>query len=459
MKKIVVLCMAACGLMTFAQAQVKKAQVKENATFVKQAEDFMLTNSQAKAAKEYDTLYWHDEYQTENCNNYYSLPIFGVQKLEKLYTNDVLYFPLGGAWTGTGEVGATYQTKNNIYYEYSGHVLNDYNVVGAIGYVFRVGNPNAWANKDLSRFDQNRILDYKGVKVPALPYKMKGYKKVQMQDAIESYYDALRDDVAEMVSIEMPLSMMDATETPIDYIGIYEPRQLEDGRSWPIIQRVGGLFEKPFLARNNFGISIEAQLTGNQTYDSLWNWSLIAKSNGGTGACHFVDEWASWTRLDFTGGFDSSWVYMWLNDGDMNVTNPFNLESDSTGFAPEGCPQYGNGKSLFTYAFALGFQLGDGNHEMPMIYPIIQYAAANESNEAYGMTVSVYPVPAADKVTVTSLDKIQKMEIYDMTGVLVRQIVVNENIYEMNVTTMVPGTYVAKIITDKGVASKKLVVR
>ena len=105
-------------------------------------------------------------------------------------------------------------------------------------------------------------------------------------------------------------------------------------------------------------------------------------------------------------------------------------------------------------------RLSAGTHYKPTLYPIIQQSgAANENNDAYAQTVSVYPLPATDKVTVVALDPIRKVEVYNMAGTLVKKAEMNDNVLNMDVTSFAPGAYIAKITTEKGVVSKKLLVK
>lgn len=471
MKKIVVLCMAACGLMAAAQAQVKRvspqSQQQNKRVLVKVENDIMPSgDNQVKSPVSYDTLLWHDEYTSEKCNKYIYYPIgWGMKTFGQIFTDDVVYSPFGATFGGIkGEVGATYTTEDNIYFQYMKLNLDSYYVVGAIGVVMRVGNEQAWAGKDLSRFDPEHITDYNGLKIPDLPYKMKGYHKVVRQDAVKNYWDATDDESNttgteySTIEVEMPVSVEDATESPVDYIPFKGPKNTDDGPR-PQFMRIGGLFEKAFSANKNFGLSVEFQWTQNATYDSLWNTMVGAKINSDDegAVCTFVDEWSAWLRVNFT-GHDSSWSLFWKSDGgDMNARNELDLNNDDWGLAPVGCPQE-KGSDLFIYAFSY-LRLADGVHEMPVIYPIIQDRASIESKDAYGMTVSVYPVPATDKVTIVAIDQIQKVEIYNMAGMLIRQVQEPAAKVEVDVTTMVPGSYIAKVITNKGVASKKLIVK
>ncbi|MDE7150183.1 MAG: T9SS type A sorting domain-containing protein, partial [Bacteroidales bacterium] len=222
------------------------------------------------------------------------------------------------------------------------------------------------------------------------------------------------------------------------------------------MERIGGMFEHVFPASANFGISVEAQLTNNKAYDSLWNWALAAKSND---KCSFIDEWAAWQRIDFS-DHENRWVWLWKDDeSDVDVSQPYEAEDD-WGFAPTDCPQHDNGTGLYVYAFSLNMTLGDGEHFLPMLYPVIQDRTSIEKGkDTYAQTVSVYPLPATDKVNIVALDPIQKVELYNMAGTLLKQITMNDNVLEFDVTSYAPGTYIAKITTEKGVASKKLLVK
>lgn len=463
MKKLLTaLCVAACGFGAAAQAQqvvqargAERMEIKDIRHKMEVPASDMQLLQQAKAPAPYDTLRWHDEYLSEECQGYYSLSAFGIQSL---FGEEVALSPLGASMSGTGEVGATFQTENNIYDSYAGLDLHTFWVVGAYGWAYRIGSTSGWARVGVDGFDPEHMNEVGGVQVPDLPYVIKGYPHVERQDAYASYFDILSDRGEDIITLEMPLSMTEAVETPKGYIRYRESRLLDDQRPWPYINQVGGLFDEPFPAWANFGLSIDVELSGNKTYDSLWNWSLTAKTNDN---CAFIDEWACWQRLDFS-DHENNWVWLWTNDDqDVDCSLPLDGDEDGNwGLAPANCPQHDNGKGLFVYAFSLNMILGDGDHMMPMLYPIIQDKVSIEQDKnAYAMTVSVYPLPATDKVTIVALDAMQKVEIYNMAGSLVRNAVVNDNVLEVDVTSLTPGTYIAKIMTEKGVASKKLVVK
>ena len=70
--------------------------------------------------------------------------------------------------------------------------------------------------------------------------------------------------------------------------------------------------------------------------------------------------------------------------------------------------------------------------------------------------LSVYPNPATDRVFVGAQDgnvTIEKVELYNVYGQLLRSIEVSSNTAEISVGTFATGTYFAKVFTDKGVAT------
>ncbi|MBD5389723.1 T9SS type A sorting domain-containing protein [bacterium] len=473
MKKLLtVLCVAAFGIGAVAQAQVVQAdgiirtqpnRLKENAADIVGLPVMSDVSGQLKdATDDFDTLRWHPEYYQEDCrtgiySTYYSQQgMFGEEVVPGCFSPYL---------NGTGEVGATFQTEAGVYDTYAGIDLTNAWVVGAYAIVCRMGNTIGWerVRDSLGIFNPAYINNYNGVAVPDMPFKLIGYPEVTPQRVFKSYTEMIMDKKDPVyITVEMPTSIKDRAETTDELYLRYEPRKADDGRDAPTYYGVGGLFSnKSFSAAKNFGISFCANLTGNKTYDSLWNYNIGAKSND---ECSFYEAWSVWQRFDFS-NHETNWVGFWnLDESDLDVNLPWFPENDDdpSGFAPPGSPQIENGEhnSLFVYNHCL-LRLSEGTHYKPSLYPIIQYrSAANESNQAaYAQTVSVYPLPATDKANIVALDPMRKVEIYNMAGALLKVIDMNENVFELDVTAFTPGAYVAKITTEKGVASKKLVIK
>lgn len=470
MKKLLtVLCVAAFGIGAVAQAQVEVAHadgIKRMAaqeTNVKMTELFESSVFDAAegrlmaSGQRYDTLVWHDQYITDDCDNYYTM----VEYMQDVWSADVVFSPFGGTWSGTGEVGTTFQTSDNLYLTYANINLNNSWVVGAVAYVYRRGNAAAWERVGIDRFDADHLDDVNGVTVPALPCRLMGYpgNLIKEQPAFADYYEMLfQNGPEDEITMEMPVTMQGRVPTTeVQYIHYLTPRQ-DGNRTMPSVHRIAGMFEQVFPAWSNFSLSVQTEQTGLARYDSLWNWAVTAKSNG---MCSFVDDWAAWERIDCSNP-DSAWVWLVLNGGkELDVSLPWSSEdSIAWGLAPDECPQHDNGKSLYIYAFSMNMGLEDGYHVLPMIYPIVQDRTSIERNQdAYAQTVSVYPLPATDKVNIVALDAIYRVEIYNMAGTLVKVIEMNEANLELDVTSFVPGTYIAKITTENGVVSKKMIIK
>lgn len=464
MKKLLtVLCVAAFGLGAVAQAQFVQydATTRSLPKEMKETriEAFGMPSvdiaGQAKAPAPYDTLWWHDEYQSEDCSYGYYTTYYSQQGM---FGEEVVPGVFSAWLSGTGEVGATYQTEENVYETYARIDVSNAWVVGAFVVAYRMGNTVGWERVGVDGFDPEHMNELNGVRVPDLPFKLVGYPHVAWQPAYENYRGMIYEgDEGDLIDIQMPLSYKDRVETTETLYLRYEPFTDDNGSVRARLYGLAGMFDHVFPARENFGLSFDAQLTGKARYDSLWNFSLGAKSNS---ECVFVDDWSVWQRWDFS-NHDSAYVWLWSNTGgDLDVSKPWIVENedDEGGLAPDGCPQTDEG-SLFVYNSTL-LKVGEGSHYMPGLYPIIQDRTSIERNQdAYAQTVSVYPLPATDKVTIVALDPIQKIEVYNMAGTLVEHVAMNDNMLELDVTSYVPGTYVAKITTENGVASKKLLVK
>lgn len=74
-------------------------------------------------------------------------------------------------------------------------------------------------------------------------------------------------------------------------------------------------------------------------------------------------------------------------------------------------------------------------------------------------TCSVYPNPAKDKLTVLSQYKINDIEIYNTSGVKVKSLYVNSNERAIDISDLKAGSYVVRINTTRGTATKKFVIR
>ncbi len=91
-----------------------------------------------------------------------------------------------------------------------------------------------------------------------------------------------------------------------------------------------------------------------------------------------------------------------------------------------------------------------------MIFPLIDGAGLN--NVDVNTLSYVYPNPAKDQVTLASSFNMEKVEIFNMLGQKVYENTLNGNATTVNVSDFNNGTYIVKIFTEAGLATKKIVV-
>ena len=72
-------------------------------------------------------------------------------------------------------------------------------------------------------------------------------------------------------------------------------------------------------------------------------------------------------------------------------------------------------------------------------------------------TLSVFPNPAKDHVTVESESFVDHYEIYNMTGAMLRCHEVGATVFDVDLRELPTGTYLLKVISEGRVQTKRLV--
>ncbi|MCH3924376.1 MAG: T9SS type A sorting domain-containing protein [Bacteroidales bacterium] len=80
-------------------------------------------------------------------------------------------------------------------------------------------------------------------------------------------------------------------------------------------------------------------------------------------------------------------------------------------------------------------------------------------NEVETVSTTIYPNPATNNVMVSSLARINKIEMYNTLGQNVYSNKVNANGVNVNVSNLKQGTYIVKVYTNNSVVTKKLTVK
>lgn len=83
----------------------------------------------------------------------------------------------------------------------------------------------------------------------------------------------------------------------------------------------------------------------------------------------------------------------------------------------------------------------------------------NESINEFGLseTIRLYPNPAKDFISIKSPKSANQIDFYNITGALVKRVTIVEN--SISVQDLESGIYIIRIVTDQGVAMKKLIIR
>ncbi|MFD2890623.1 T9SS type A sorting domain-containing protein [Flavobacterium chuncheonense] len=86
-------------------------------------------------------------------------------------------------------------------------------------------------------------------------------------------------------------------------------------------------------------------------------------------------------------------------------------------------------------------------------------AAETFSNEL-GSTLAIYPNPVKDVLNVkTDTENIKSVQIYDVKGRVVKDVIVNQNSSQLNVADLESGVYMIKIVTDQDSSTTKKFIK
>jgi len=131
------------------------------------------------------------------------------------------------------------------------------------------------------------------------------------------------------------------------------------------------------------------------------------------------------------------------------ATTETGCSSSLTKYVNYGGTEWVNIDSLFTNGFDADM----------MIFPIVNGTVNGLNNVIDINTLTyVYPNPAKDQVILASSFNMNKVEIFNMIGQKVYENSVNGITSTVNVSNFTPGTYMVKMYTEGGLATKKIVV-
>ena len=108
-------------------------------------------------------------------------------------------------------------------------------------------------------------------------------------------------------------------------------------------------------------------------------------------------------------------------------------------------------------------RISEWNDTIRFFVPGDTTSTGDDPQEGIGTVVERYtfmmPNPASDQVTVMSSFRIERIEIYTLTGQRVMQENVGGLSSQVDISSLSKGTYIVRIHTNRGVSSKRLVVK
>ncbi len=116
-------------------------------------------------------------------------------------------------------------------------------------------------------------------------------------------------------------------------------------------------------------------------------------------------------------------------------------------------PNGNYGDSFIEYEF---FNM---DNEDEYVKVVVQFAATIVGIDEHDLDVNIYPNPATEYVTIKLSCKMSTVMVYNYTGSKVMEENVNSSSHKMNTSLLSPGVYLFKIITEKGVNVKQIIIK
>ncbi|MCK9164131.1 MAG: T9SS type A sorting domain-containing protein, partial [Bacteroidales bacterium] len=73
-------------------------------------------------------------------------------------------------------------------------------------------------------------------------------------------------------------------------------------------------------------------------------------------------------------------------------------------------------------------------------------------------TCNILPNPAKNNIKIISQFKVKDIEIYNISGIKVKTIAINSYEKYVDISDLIAGTYIVKLYTPRGIATKKILV-
>ncbi|MDR1974804.1 MAG: T9SS type A sorting domain-containing protein, partial [Bacteroidales bacterium] len=367
-------------------------------------------------------------------------------------------------WFNGSEIGQKFSVspeqgqEDGPYWDIIGVNLKEYMVVGAVSLYAR------WKSKAFSTwgYDDNNI--------PSMPLRMKLYAfdNVEQQQFFRQIVQPMinEDPVAtsarrnqlQKVTSTYPRSSKRYSAISDTLYAEFRNLPPEDPNyvsPYIYYGRIGGLFDRSMSAGSDFCITVELPLGYKSTnrLDTVWNFSLNVPLAGTAGNYNEIDEYdingmivsyntkSSYFIEDVDTTIGKAWL---LPAGNPQiVTDPDDgmvfFPASTFSWFSEDMAQRTFGSDAELDAAADLFR--PATMTSVLIFPLIAEGLASEKINPSLLRVSVSPVPAIDKVNIVCVDNMERVEILNIAGKVLKRVAVNDNIASVSVTDLPSGMY------------------
>lgn len=441
MKRVLML-VCALAFVAGANAQVKQAnEAHPISTEMSVFQSLQFANPSKAAVKaRVDTVAVQSIYRADNPGlgsghvSAYGLPQDPNASAEDVYVTPPVLFTTTGTgflnyWYGSGEIGYSYDFTEEGWYE--GTLQRGFakkGVTAAMAYITRFHSP---------------VPD---VDEAMMPFRFKIYSSNMGQvTEQQAYTDILTENARRNeVTVYYP-------NNPENFVSYSEEIQIpsmdlvnENGTVYLPGERYSARFTTPAIAGENFCIS--AMFPCNQDKnDTLWKaFLLVVREN-----------------RDYVMSERPAAVYAVI---DFEHQEMFGTETELWRKREEGYfipneEDQENDRYAVVPLRAWVWNGGNASVEEPAFEIIMADGVDIERGASYDKYVEVKINPAIDYTVLRAADRIQQVEVYNLSGKLVKTQACNDNTVEVRLDGLSSGMYVAKVTTVAGVANKKIMVR
>ena len=370
---------------------------------------------------------------------------------DKYFSGPSIWFTMGSGWAsvryGSGEIGFSLDFTGNSYYCYVlDRPYNEYGIVGAAALVGRYRTTVDSIN------EREMPLRFKVYSSPMLQVTaQKGYEDITSNAGYNKTVDCyFPEDPEKYVSLSNEVG-----------VPVMEPEQAGGrfGSEW-----FSARFETPALAGFHPCVSILFPRTG-KGEDSLWNATLYEVSNASQQPTYSTSKFppmyavydfqyqTNWGDLDETTG-QRNW---WRDRVDHKY-------GDEMYFIPDQAAQPNTRYAVvpmrsWNWTDANGDPTGERQDGEVAMQLIVAEGVTMERGASYDKYVEVKINPAIDHTVIAATDAIKSVEIYNLSGKLVKTQACNSAVETIWLNGLNSGMYIAKVTTKAGIANKKIMVR